>query len=177
MTDAVGLPVPDVAFLGVGAAVVARAASRATAAADLSLATVLAEPGRPPVPLGLLPADDVATHARSGLVTLLDTLPGDPLADDDGAAAAERRQPITARAVRLARNESLTAGADAYTEGMTLRAVPGWVRVTGPTPCPLCAGLAAGDEVLPPQARMARHVGCSCVQRPTTRPPTTGRAA
>lgn len=47
MTDAVGLPVPDPVFVAVGVAVVARAASRATAAADLSLSTVLAEPGTP----------------------------------------------------------------------------------------------------------------------------------
>jgi poly-gamma-glutamate capsule biosynthesis protein CapA/YwtB (metallophosphatase superfamily) len=173
MTGALALPVPDVVFLAAGAAVVARAASRATAAADLSLAAALAEPGSPPLPLGLTPEPDTAVRARKGLATLLDTLPGDP--PEDGELAAARREPITARAVRLARNESLSAGADAYAEGMTRRRVPGWVRVTGPDPCPLCTDLAARAEVLPASHRMARHVGCSCVQRPTTRRPTRGR--
>ena len=174
MTAALTLPVPDPVFLAAGAAVVARAASRAVAAADLSLAVALAVAGSLPVPLGLLPDPRVPARAREGLTTLLATLPGEP--PEDGAAAAERRKPITPRAVRLARNESLNAGADAYTEGMTRRRVPGWTRVTGPDPCPLCAGLAARDEVLPASHRMARHTGCSCVQRPTSRPPTRGRA-
>lgn len=173
MGAAVGLPVPDGEFLAVGAAVVARGVARATVAADLSLAAVLAAPGMPPLPLGLLPADGTTARARRGLSTLLGTLPGDP--PTDGAAAAARREPITARAVRLARAESLAAGHVAYRTGMTRRRVPGWVRVTGPDPCPLCAGLAARGEVLPPDHKMATHVGCSCVQRPTTTPPTRGR--
>jgi hypothetical protein len=174
MTGALALPVPDVVFLAAGAAVVARAASRATAAADLSLAAAVTPAGSPPLPLGLLPDPGVAVRARKGLATLLDTLPGDP--PDDGEQAAARREPITARAVRLARAESLDAGRKAYREGMTRRGVPGWVRVTGPDPCPLCAGLAARAEVLPADHRMATHVGCSCVQRPTILRPTRGRS-
>lgn len=175
MTGALSLPVPDPVFLAAGSAVVARAASRAVAAADLSLAAALAPAGSPPLPLGLLPDPTVAAHARKGLTTLLDTLPGDP--PDDGEQAAARREPITARAVRLAREQSLDAGTRAYADGMTRRRVPGWTRVTGPSPCPLCRGLAARDEVLPAAHAMARHVGCSCVQRPSTRPPTRGRVA
>ncbi len=174
MTDALGLPVPDGVFLAAGVAVVARAASRATAAADVSLAAALAPAGTPPLPLGLVPADGVSEHARKGLVSLLDLLSGE--ATSDGPAAAARRAPIMARAVRLAREQSLDAGQRAYADGMTRRRVPGWTRVTGPDPCPLCAGLAGRGEVLPAAHRMARHVGCSCVQRPTSRPPTRGRA-
>lgn len=173
MTAALIAPTPDPAFLAAGAAVVAFAASRAVAAADLSLAAALAVPGVPPLPLGLLPDDGTADRARRGLSTLLALLPGDPLAD--GAAAAVRREPITARAVRLARAESLAAGQSAYTDGMTRHGVSGWVRVTGPDPCPLCTELAARGEVLPPDHRMGRHTGCSCVQRPTDRQPTRGR--
>lgn len=172
MTGALALPAPDPVFLAAGAAVVARAASRATAAADLSLA--LADPGTPALPLGLTSEPGVAVRARKGLATLLDELPGDP--PDDGEAAAARREPITARAVRLARAESLDAGLKAYRDGMTRRGVRGWTRVTGPDPCPLCAGLAARNEVLPADHRMATHVGCSCVQRPTTLRPTRGRS-
>ncbi len=174
MAAALARPTPDAFFLAAGSAVVARAASRAVTAADLSLAAALAPAGTPPLPLGLLPDPIVAARARKGLTTLLATLPGDP--PDDGETAAVRREPITARAVRLARAESLAAGVEAYTEGMTRRRVPGWTRVTGPTPCPLCAGLAGRDEVLPASHRMARHAGCSCVQRPTDRKPTRGRA-
>lgn len=173
MTAVLTAPTPDLVFLGAGAAVVALGASRAVAAADLSLAAALAAPGVPALPLGLLPDEGTADRARRGLATLLGLLPGD--SPSDGVAAAARREPITARAVRLARAESLAAGQAAYTEGMTRRGVSGWVRVTGPDPCPLCAGLAARGEVLPPDHRMATHTGCSCVQRPTTRPPTRGR--
>jgi hypothetical protein len=100
--------------------------------------------------------------------------------DEEGGraslAAVSREQAIGRRAARLARGESLAAGQRAYTEGMTRRKVRGWTRVTGPTPCPLCAGLAARAEVLPASHRMARHTGCSCVQRPTTTTrPTRGR--
>lgn len=173
MTAAVEAPTPDVVFVAVGAAVVARAVSRAVTVADLSLAVTLAPPGVPPLTLGLLPPDGAAERAARGLATLLGTLPGDSPAD--GPAAATRRAPISARAVRLARAESLDAGQTAYTEAMTSRAVPGWVRVTGPDPCPLCTELAARAEVLPPDHRMGKHTGCSCVQRPTTRQPTRGR--
>ena len=122
----------------------------------------------------MLPELGVAVRVRKGLSTLLDRLPGD--SPEDGEAAAARREPITARAVRLARAESLDAGRKAYREGMTRRGVPGWTRVTGSDPCPLCAGLAALAEVLPADHRMATHVGCSCVQRPTTQRPTRGRS-
>lgn len=169
----VGAPTPDAVFVAAGAAVVARAASRAVMAADLSLAAVVAPPGAPPLPLGLLPVDGTADRAARGLTTLLGTLDGAPPSDPE--LAALRREPITARAVRLARAESLAAGQGAYTRGMTAHGVPGWVRVTGPTPCPLCAGLALRAEVLPPDHRMAKHTGCSCVQKPTTTEPTRGR--
>lgn len=179
MTAAVSAPVPDGTFVATGAAVVARAASRAVVAADLSLAAVLADgTGSPPLPLGLLPRDGVATRAARGLRTLLDTLPPpEPGAPElDGPAAAARREPITARAVRLARAESLAAGQNATTDAMTARPeVTGWVRQASADACPLCAGLAARDEVLEPSHPMARHAGCSCLQRVTNRPPTRGR--
>ncbi len=136
------------------------------ALADLSLAGVLALPA-----LGLTLAEDAPPRVAAGLSTLGGLL--DDPEPADGAAAAARREVLRPRVGRLARAETLDAGQRAYAQGMTRRRVPGWVRVTGPAPCALCAGLAARAEVLPPDWRMATHAGCSCVQRPTDQPPVT----
>lgn len=70
------------------------------------------------------------------------------------------------RAVRLGATEVVRAGADALAaladdSGLS----PGWRRVTGPTACPVCAGLADGS-LQPWDAEVQAHPHCSCVARP-----------
>ena len=176
-------PLPTGVLVAAGARALTTAAARATSLADLSLAAALGA-----APLGLLVPDTTTAHATTALTTLLHD-GGVPVLDGDGralrlpddpatvAAVQARAEAVGPRVERLARATSLDAGRDAYTRAMVRRSVPGWVRVTGPAPCPLCRELGQRGDVLPASFRMAKHAGCSCTARPVTTTPTAGRMA
>lgn len=89
----------------------------------------------------------------------------------DSATAGHRamdaiRAQAEKRAQRLAANVCRDAGADGMSEAMALTGrIEGWTRQTNGDTCPVCTSLANG-AVLPPGARMVRHPGCDCTQRP-----------
>ena len=87
--------------------------------------------------------------------------------DEAGRRAMDAiRAQAEKRAARLAANTCRDAGADGMSEAMELtRRIEGWTRDTQGDNCDDCTSLADGS-VMPPGARMVRHPGCDCTQRP-----------
>jgi hypothetical protein len=109
--------------------------------ADLGIAQAI---GR--LPLGLVPAPTVTHRVEVALRTLI------------------RVEEPRIRIGRMAHAIPLSEWRSGRTEAMVRQEVRGWTRATGPDPCPLCTSLADG-AVLPPDAQMIEHPGCSCVQQ------------
>lgn len=147
-------------FVDAAAAAIAAGNERAAATADVALAVMLArrlddDAG----PAGVARPDGDADRLAGAVDEVLD-------ADIDTATSDEElRASRESRLGRLAAAEPLAAGQDAFMAAMAARRVSGWVRVTDPDPCPLCATLADG-RVRPPTVQFARHPGCGCIQRP-----------
>lgn len=80
----------------------------------------------------------------------------------DEAVALERG---LHRATRITSTEVTRAGTDALAE--LARDTSGWRRVTGPSPCAICAGLADGTVNRWDEA-VSAHPHCSCVQEVVT---------
>lgn len=144
------------------AVLIARANSRAVGLADLAIATHLTRQLRRDVlPLGLVREGDDTGRLTVATTTVMTA----QIADADTPEALIASQ--SKRLARLARAEPLNAGQDAVHAALQGRKdlVRGWTRSTGKAPCPLCQSLADGT-VLPVDAPMARHTGCSCYQTP-----------
>ncbi len=140
------------------AAAVARADVRATRLADagFTVAVLALRAGRP-VPSGVVPSVDQRV-LRDAIAQVLDTDIETAVTPEQLAASRE------ARLARLARNEPLVTAASTI-DGLMVDRGFGWVRRTDPDPCPLCVRWSDG-KVRPASVRMARHVGCACVQQP-----------
>lgn len=145
----------DDEFAAALAILVTGANARAVTVADLSLAAAVTVALRRPVPpLGLLPAaSDPArlVKASTTLLRTLDTTPDPP-----------------ARVARLARAESLTTAARAYSEGIARSEhVTGWTRGLSGKACQLCQWWGRDGRVWPADHPMPTHKGCSCSPIPT----------
>jgi hypothetical protein len=148
-------------FITAAAAVIARADQSAVRAADLAVAAaILRAVGETVGPVGVT-TDATQEKFRRAIRTVLD----DPIEADDPEQVNES---VQARLGRLARAEPLAAGQAALTQAMSAQGVDGWVRVTGPDPCPLCQSWADG-VVRSPTVAMLNHVGCACVAQPVIR--------
>lgn len=145
-------------FVAAAAAVIARADGRAARLADRAMAVQLSRLlGRriPPDPTDL---KDQRPRLTESVTTLLAERP--EIATTAAALAVSQRE----RLGRLARSEPLSVGQHAVQKNLEREQV-GWVRRTGPDPCPLCIEWDDG-EVRPATVRMAHHPNCSCVQSP-----------
>lgn len=146
-------------FVALAAARIAAADRRAATLADAALVAQLMAALREPVaPLGLEAANADQARLAGALVTVIDA----PVQAEGEALDLS----VRSRVERLAGNEPLVTAAVAMREGMTLRSdvVRGWTRSTSPGACELCTGWSSGGP-FPPQAVMARHPGCTCVQQ------------
>jgi hypothetical protein len=129
-------------MITLGATSVVGANTQAVQLADLYLAHVLDT-----VPLGLtVPADTGRLEQAMRTAS-----------SDDGTNPTDAL-------TRLGRSEPLSTAQSSLQVGMRTRGVSGWTRVTGGSPCQMCADLANG-AVLPPSVDMISHNGCSCVQQ------------
>lgn len=140
-------------FRSAAVVVIAQANAAGVTLADLGLAAEVARQlGRAARPLGL--SDAVAVdQARIGAGV-------DQAASGDSPPAALDR---------LARSEPLLTVANGVQLAMVAHGAAGWTRMLTGTSCPLCTGWADG-VVRPAQTRMARHVGCDCIQAPVFTP-------
>lgn len=145
-------------FIAAAAAVIARADGRAARTADRAMAVQLTRLLRRRVDPEPTLIDDQQPRLRGSVSTLLAERP--EIATTAALLAASQR----ARLGRLARSEPLSVGQTAVQKNLQ-RAQTGWVRATGPDPCPLCQRWDDG-EVRPASVPMAHHTNCSCVQRP-----------
>lgn len=144
-------------FVVLAAAVVARSNARAATIADLALAATIARQlGRSVGPVGIVETSDQDV-LRDAVRKVVDTE-----VEAEGDDLAESRE---SRLARLARNEPLMTATKAMGAAMAARGITGWVRRTDVDPCPKCIEWADG-VVRPPTVRMARHIGCSCIQQP-----------
>ena len=146
-------------FVALAAARIAAADRRAATLADVALAAqVMAALGEPVAPLGLTAENADQARLAGALGVVIDA----PVAAEGEALDLS----VRSRVQRLAGNEPLLTAAAAMREGMTLRidVVSGWQRSTSPGACELCSGWSHGGP-FPPQAPMARHPGCTCVQQ------------
>lgn len=128
-----------------GATSVAAANTQAATLADLYLAHLLE---LPPLGLTVLPDTD---RLSTAILT----------------AASDQGTNPTDALTRLGRAEPLSTAQSTLQTGMRDRQVSGWTRVTGGSPCQMCADLANG-AVLPVSVDMATHPGCSCSQSPVS---------
>jgi hypothetical protein len=125
-----------------GATSIVGANTQAATLADLYLAHVL---DKPPLGLSVPPDTGRLELAMRTAVSDVGTNPTDAL-------------------TRLGRSEPLRTAQTSLQTGMKRHQVSGWTRVTGGTPCQMCADLADGT-VLSPDTEMLTHNGCSCVQQ------------
>lgn len=145
-------------FIAAAAAVIARADNTAARTADRAMAIQLSRLWRRRIaPEPTLVADQ-QPRLRNSLSTLLAERP--EVATTGALLAASQR----ARLGRLARSEPLSVGQTAVQKNLQ-RSSTGWVRRTGPDPCPVCIEWDDG-VVRPSEVPMAHHANCSCVQQP-----------
>ena len=145
-------------FIAAASAVIAQANGRAIRTADRAAAIQLSRLLRTEVPPEPTDLGDQRSRLRDALGTLLDEQP--EIATTAALLAESQRR----RLGRLARAEPLSVGQTALQRNLQRRDM-GWVRVTGPDPCPLCIEWDDG-QVRPASVSMPHHVGCSCVQQP-----------
>lgn len=145
-------------FVAAVAAVIARADGRAVRVADRAAAIQMSRLLRAQVAPEPTELEDQRPRLRDAVTTLLDERP--EVATSAALLAVSQRK----RLGRLARAEPLQRGQEAVQANLERREV-GWVRATGPDPCPLCQEWDDG-EVRPASVPMPHHTGCSCVQRP-----------
>lgn len=147
-------------FVTAAAALLTQARAAGVTLADLALTAEIARALRSAAtPLGLGVDADEPARLAAGVRTVLDADVASATTPDELSRSRE------ARLARLARDVPLQAVADAAGTAMAARGVAGWVRVTDADPCVRCSAWADG-KVRPPGTRMARHVGCSCIQQP-----------
>lgn len=133
-------------FLTLASAIVAQDQSRAVGMADVALAaTLTVSGGTARTPVGLLPEVD-----RELIVERLRVALADP-------------DPVAALRVEV-RDVVLETAQIAYGVAMQRQGVKRWTRALNAGACVLCRDLAG--DVLPAYARMYRHKGCGCSQRP-----------
>lgn len=132
-------------------AVVAAANTAGVTVADLGLAAeVTRSLGTPTPPLGLLPNDIEVDQDRMG--------------DDIGRLLGDFDDPEGPLGDWAASETYLTV-ANTVQTAMAERGIAAWVRVLSGTSCPMCTGWADGIP-RPVGTRMARHIGCDCIQQP-----------
>lgn len=140
-------------FRALAAAAIARANAQGLALADLGLtAEVARQLGRAVRPLGI--HDPVALDQER-----IDRALGQALASDDDPDG------LPVRLDQIARSETYLTVANGVQGAMAGYGATGWTRRLSGTSCPLCARWADG-VVRPPGTRMARHIGCDCIQTP-----------
>lgn len=145
-------------FTAAAAAVIARADGHAARTADRAMAVQLSRLLQRRVEPEPTLIKDQQPRLRESLSTLLSARP------EVAVTAALLVESQRDRLGRLARSEPLSVGQTAVQKNLQ-RSEVGWVRATGPDPCPLCQEWDDG-EVRPSSVPMAHHPNCSCVQRP-----------
>jgi hypothetical protein len=145
-------------FVAATAAVIARANGRAITVAERSAAIQLSRLFRRQVAPSAEQVQDPRERLSESVTTLLAEVPDS--ATTPALLVASQR----GRLARLARNEPLQRGVERLQVAFQ-RSGAGWIRSTGPDPCPLCDAWDDGD-VRPASVTMPRHTNCSCVQSP-----------
>lgn len=149
----------EATFVALCAAQIDVANAQAVTAADAAVAAILtAQLGRAVPPAGMT-FESGQGRLRDAVRTVLDTPVEFP---ETAEQLAESR---AVRLGRLARAEPAGAAQNAVHETMRRQPVKGWRRSTNREACPLCRKWADG-KVRRPMVRMARHIGCSCIQQP-----------
>lgn len=149
----------EATFVVLAAAEIDRANARAVTAADAAVAAVLTAQLRRPVPPVGFPVATGQPRLREAVRTVL----ADPV--DYPQTVDELAESRAVRLGRLARAEPAGAAQNAVHEVMQRQPVQGWRRAVNAGACPLCRRWADG-KVRRPTVRMARHIGCSCIQQP-----------
>lgn len=148
LVEAGDLTVPR--FRALGASLIAQANQAGVQLADMGLtAEVTRQLRRPTAPLGLRPTPVQVDRDR--IAGGIDRIIAEP--DPKGALA------------RLGRSEPLLTVAATVQTAMVRRGATGWTRQLDNDPCKVCSGWADG-VVRSTGTRMARHVGCGCIQQP-----------
>lgn len=149
-------------FRRIASSVVAAANTQGVTLADLGLtAEVASQLHRITAPLGMRPSEVQVDQAR--IARDIDRILAD--APESATTEAALEQSRDAQLTRLGRSEVLLTVATAVGVGMALRKAKGWTRQLTGTSCPQCEEWADG-VLRPTDVRMARHIGCDCIQRP-----------
>jgi hypothetical protein len=149
-------------FRAIAAASVAEANTAGVGLADIGVAAEATRALRQPVgPLGLSPTAVQVDQSRiaGDIDRIVDDRPVTVPADQLSESRNERLR-------RLARSEPLLTVAASVQTAMSGQGADGWTRRLDNDPCPACVGWADG-VVRPVGTRMARHLGCACIQQPT----------
>lgn len=149
----------EATFVVLAAAEIDRANARAATVADAAVAAALTAQLRRPVPPVGFPLISGQSRLREAVRTVLT----DPV--DYPQTAGELAESRAVRLGRLARAEPAGAAQNAVHEVMQRQPVSGWRRSVNSGACPLCRRWADG-KLRRPSVRMARHIGCSCIQQP-----------
>lgn len=159
--------VPDeTTWLALGTALLVAHRARAVGLADTALAAVLsADAGRAVPTLGLALPEGVERSARAGLVDLVPDVRPSVLTVPE--VSVDLRVEVREAVAVEGKAQTIAQAQGSYGEGMRARRVPAWRRVLNTGACELCVALA--KAVLPGDAEMYVHRGCSCTQRPFTR--------
>lgn len=148
-------------FRALAVAVVVQANTAAVQLADLAVATQATVAYRETVaPLGLTPTELQTDQARINrdITRILEDQP-------ETVEAADLTESRETRLRRLGRSEPLLTTAASVQTAMVGQDASGWVRQVDANPCPTCS--AWNDGVIRnPSTRMARHLGCACIQTP-----------
>lgn len=150
-------------FITAAANIISRQNRRAVALADMAMARQISRELRRSVsPLGDEGGSDSEDSEEqqdrlAGALRTVISASVSSIADDDMSESVARRL------ARVARSEPLARGQDMIQRALRTWGM-GWTRATGPDPCEMCQGLADGT-VLPADADMVRHTGCSCMQQ------------
>lgn len=144
------------------AAIVASANVQGVALADLGLTTeYMRQVRRRSAPIGLRPTEAQLDQTR--IARDVDRiLANPPRSADTPQLVSESRR---AQLHRLGRSEPLLTVAATVQLGMQRRGAKGWVRQLAHPSCDICERWADGVS-RSPDSRMARHVGCDCIQQP-----------
>lgn len=145
-------------FRSLAIAAITEANTAGVQLADIAVtAEMVRQQRRTASPLGLRPTSVQVDRRR--LDGDIDRILAEAPDVDDLAESRE------ARLRRLARSEPLVTVASSITTAMVARKATGWTRLLDRDPCSICRSWADG-VIRSPGTRMARHLGCGCIQQP-----------
>jgi len=119
--------------------------------------------------------DRVGTLAAAALAARLSELSGERVfpvavsvshAGVTAGVVAALAAPVVVDALGvMARDQTFSAGREAFADGLEAHDVPAWRRATNPGACKVCRDLSVADWI-PQSVPMWHHTGCGCHQDP-----------